>query len=138
MPNAKAKILYRTSKNVDIVELKSFMEMHGYPFGFNISPFGFRYPPAMTGPMMANPAKLKEKMLAENETFSVKLHDFNKLYLKHASGLLDMSSSMFAPGHPMSHAMASDFATKEENEKLRVENAELKKRLEQLKSKKQA
>ena len=58
------------------------------------------------------------------------------MYLKHASGLLDMSASMFAPGHPMAHAMASDHANHQELEKLRLENAELKKRIESFKNKK--
>lgn len=66
-------------------------------------------------------------MIAENTTFTGKINEFNRMYLKHASGLMDMSSSMFAPGHPMSHKMASDYTTKEENERLRLENAELKK-----------
>ena len=122
---------------MDPTEIKAFMEMHGYPFGFSISPFGgLRYPPALTGPMAMNPAKAKEKMVAENSTFTMKFHEFNKLYHKHATGLMDMSSSMFAPGHPMSHKMASDYAAKEENERLRMENAELKKRIEHYKAKK--
>lgn len=124
---------------MDPTEIKAFMEMHGYPFGFNLSPFsGLRYPPALVGPMAMNPAKAKEKMVAENSTFTAKLHDFNKLYLKHASGLMDMSASMFAPGHPMSHTMASNYSTKEENERLRLENAELKKRIEHYKAEKKA
>jgi hypothetical protein len=106
--------------------------MHGYPFGFSLSPFAFpRYPPAATGPMGVNPAKLKEKILSEDLTFSAKLHNFSKSYLQQASGLLDMSSSMFPPGHPMNHPRI-DHMTQEEIEKLRKENTELKKRLEQL------
>ncbi len=122
---------------MDPAEIRAFMEMHGYPFGFSLSPFNaLRYPPALVGPMTMNPAKLKEKMIAENSTFTGKINGFNKMYLKHASGLMDMSSSMFAPGHPMSQKLASDYTTKEENEKLRLENAELKKRIESLKNKK--
>jgi hypothetical protein len=121
------------------VEMKMFMEMHGYPFGFSLSPFDFpRYPPAAMGPTSMNPAKLKEKMIKENSTFSAKLHDFNKLYLKHASGLLDMRSNVFPPGHPLNPQGTSNFATQEENDQLRKENAELRKRIEQLaKNKKQ-
>lgn len=122
---------------MDPTEIKAFMEMHGYPFGFNLSPFsGLRYPPALIGPMGTNPAKLKEKIVAENSTFTGKLNDFNKMYLKHATGLVDMSASLFAPGHPMSHKIATDYITKEENERLRHENAELKKRIEQFKGRK--
>jgi hypothetical protein len=139
MPNAKAKILSKITATVDSVELKSFMDMHGYPFGFSLSPFVFpRYPPAAIGPMNINPTKLKEKILREDLTFSAKLHDFSNAYLRHASGLLDMSSSMFLPGHTMNRPRI-DNITQEEIEKLRKENTVLKKRLEQLtKNKKQS
>jgi hypothetical protein len=133
MPKQK----YRTSasKIMDVTEIRAFMEMHGYPFGFSLSPFAqIRYPPGLAGP--TNPTKLKEKIIAENSTFTGKINEFNRMYLKHASGLLDMSASMFAPGHPMAHKMASDYATKDELEKLRLENAELKKRIESFKNKK--
>ncbi|MGQ0606653.1 MAG: hypothetical protein ACT4OD_06895 [Candidatus Nitrosotenuis sp.] len=122
---------------MDPTEISAFMEMYGYPFGFGLNPFSaLRYPPALIGSMAMNPAKLKEKMIAENSTFTAKINGFNKMYLKHASGLMDMSSSMFAPGHPMSHKMATDYASKEENERLRLENVELKKRIESFKNKK--
>lgn len=133
--NAKAEILFRTSSTMDEVEISAFMQMHGYPFGFSLSPFAqLRYPPGLVGPV--NPSKLKEKMIAESTTFTGKINKFNKMYLKHASGLLDMSASMFAPGHPMAHKMAIDYTSKEELEKLRVENAELKKRIDSFKNKK--
>lgn len=120
---------------MDTPQIKAFMEMHGYPFGFSLSPFAqLRYPPGLVAPM--NPTRLKEKMIADNPGFTGKINDFNKIYLKHASGLLDMSASMFAPGHPMAHKMASDHTTKQELEKLRLENAELKKRIESFKNKK--
>jgi len=120
---------------MDATEIRAFMEMYGYPFGFSLSPFAhLRYPPGLAGPQ--NPTKLKERMIAENSTFTSKINEFNKIYLKHASGLVDMSASMFAPGHPMAHKLASDYATKEELEKLRLENAELKKRIESFKNKK--
>jgi hypothetical protein len=131
----KQKYRSRVDKNMDPIEMKTFMEMHGYPFGFSLSPFAtLRYPPGLTAPM--NPTKLKEKMIAQDPAFTGKINEFNKMYLKHASGLLDMSASMFAPGHPMAHKLASDYATKEELERLRLENAELKKRIESFKNKK--
>jgi len=135
MRNAKAKILFNDSNNMDITQMRVFMEMHGYPFGFSLSPFApLRYPPGLAGP--SSPTRLKDKMIAENSTFTGKINEFNRMYLKHASGLLDMSASMFAPGHPMAHKLASDYAEKEELEKLRLENAELKKRIESFKNKK--
>lgn len=116
--------------------MRPFMDMYGYPFGFSLSPFVFpRYPPAAKN-RLVNPAKLKETMIKEDPMFSTKLHDFHKLYLKHASGLLDMSSSMFLPGHPLNQS-TNDLVMNEEIEKLRKENAELKKRIEQIKNKKQ-
>ena len=138
MPDAKAKIAIQITDFVDPTEFKAFMEMHGYPLGFSMSPFVLpRYPPAIGMGLGVNPAKLKEKMIRDDATFSAKLHDFHKMYLRHASGLLDMSSNAFLPGHPLSRRTSNDFAAEEENEKLRLENAELKKRIEQLKTKKQ-
>jgi hypothetical protein len=131
----KQKYCFWNSKTMDITEMRAFMEMHGYPFGFSLSPFAqLRYPPGLAGP--TSPTRLKEKMIAENSTFTGKINEFNRMYLKHASGLLDMSASMFAPGHPMAHKLASDYAEKDELAKLRLENAELKKRIESFKNKK--
>jgi hypothetical protein len=120
------------------VEMKMFMDMYGYPFGVSLSPFEFpRYPPSAIGPTNTNPAKLKEKMIKENSTFSARLYDFNRLYLRHASGLLDMSSNAFPPGHPLSHGKA-DYLLQDENMKLQKENSDLKKIIEQMtKTKKQ-
>jgi hypothetical protein len=107
------------------------MEMYGYPAGFDLNPFSYpRYPPSATGPMVMNPARLKEKMIKENSTFSARLYDFNKMYLKQASNLFHMRSNVFPPGHSLNSSKV-DYLT-EENEQLRKENADLKKRLEQL------
>ncbi|MFM7796474.1 MAG: hypothetical protein ACKO7N_06900 [Candidatus Nitrosotenuis sp.] len=131
----KQKYCYDYLDSMEPAMLRAFMEMHGYPFGFSLSPFAqLRYPPGLAGP--TSPTRLKEKMIAENSSFTGKINEFNKMYLKHASGMLDMSASMFAPGHPMAHKMATDYAAKEELEKLRLENAELKKRIESFKNKK--
>ncbi|TBR25224.1 MAG: hypothetical protein EPO63_02345 [Candidatus Nitrosotenuis sp.] len=134
----KQKYLIISSNNVmNPVEMRMFMEMHGYPAGFSLSPFNLtRYPPGANAPFSMNPAKLKEKIIRENETFTVKLHDFNKMYLQHASSLLEMTTKMVPPGHPM-YSQAQPDVVEGENEKLRKENAELKSRFEQLaKSKK--
>lgn len=120
---------------MDPTELRMFMDMYGYPFGFSLSPFALpRYPPAAKNRFLA-PAKLKDTIIREDPAFLSKLRDFQKMYLKHATGLLDMSSNALLPGHPLSQSV-NDF-TSEEIEKLRKENTELKKRIEQLKSKKQ-
>ncbi|MEM3006780.1 MAG: hypothetical protein QXW37_00160 [Candidatus Nitrosotenuis sp.] len=119
---------------MDPIKLRMFMDMYGYPFGFSLSPFALpRYPPAAKNRFL-NPAKLKDTMIREDPAFSSKLHDFQKMYLKHATGLLDMSSNAFLPTHPLSQ-FVNDFAS-EEIEKLRKENTALKKRIEQLKGKK--
>ena len=123
---------------MDPVEMKMFMEMHGYPSGFSLSPFGMsRYPPGAITPFSMNPAKLKEKIIRENETFTAKLHDFNKMYLQHASSLLEMTSKMVPPGHPM-YSHAKPEVIDDENQRLRKENAELKSRFEQMTKSKKA
>lgn len=130
---AKAQIPIRNTVIVDPIQLKAFMDMHGYPFGFGLSPFEFpRYPPsAGTMPGMSpNPAKLKERALKENPLFSARLNDFSRMYLRHASSLIERPSA-FPAGHPMSSNRA-DVAMLEENDKLRKENLELRKRIEQM------
>lgn len=135
MPRQKYPI--KLSIPVDPTEIKTFMEMHGYPLGFSLSPFAtMRYPPAIGSRFVSNPTKLKERMIRYDAMFSGKLHDFHKMYLQHASGLLDMSSSGFLHGHPI-NVTTNDSTAKEENDKLRKENADLRKRIEQMKSKKQ-
>lgn len=121
------------------VELKMFMDMYGYPFGMSLSPFEFaRYPPSAIGQTNMNPAKIKEKLIKENSTFSAKLHDFNRIYLKGAAGLFDMNLNAFPPGHPLANTKA-DYLLQNENAQLQKENAELKKIIEQMtKNKKQA
>jgi cell division protein FtsB len=57
------------------------------------------------------------------------------MYLKQATRLLGTDSNAFLPGSPTNAMMASG-SSKEEYDKLRKENAELKKRIEQMKSKK--
>ncbi|MEO9308955.1 MAG: hypothetical protein ABI337_01515 [Nitrososphaera sp.] len=120
---------------MDPTEIRAFMDMYGHPLGFSLSPFALpRYPPAAKNRFL-NPVKLKDTMIKEDPMFSSKLHDFQKMYLKHATGLLDMSSNAFLPGHPLNRSV-SDLVN-DEIEKLRKENAELKNRIEQLKTKKQ-
>jgi hypothetical protein len=123
---------------MDPVELKTFMERHGYPFGASLTPFSFsRYPPSsgLVFGLPANPAKLKDRMLKENPLFSARLNDFSRMYLRRASELLDIDSSLFPMGHPMRAERAEVL---EENDTLRKENLELRKRLEQMsKNKKQ-
>lgn len=117
---------------MDPAEIKAFMDMHGYPFGFGLSSF-HRYPPSagMRQGMPTHPAKLKEKILKDSPLFSARLNDFGRMYLRHASSLFDMNSTMFPPGHPI-HDNRADITTLEENEKLRKENLELRKRIEQI------
>jgi len=118
---------------MDPVELKSFMSMHGYPFGFGLSPFEFpRYPPSAGSlpSMLPSPAKLKEKVLKDSPLFSARLHDFRRMYLQHASGLLEARSE-FPAAHPVSKGSA-DITMQNENDKLRKENLELRKRIEQM------
>lgn len=129
---AKAQILLSNMSGMDPVEMKAFMDMHGYPFGFGLSGF-HRYPPSagVQQGTITHPSKLKEKILKESPLFSARLNDFGRVYLQHASSLFDMSSAVFPPGHPMYNNRV-DAITLEENEKLRKENLELRKRIEQM------
>lgn len=137
--HAKAQIPSPSMAFVDPVEIKAFMDMHGYPFGFGLSPFNLpRYPPGMGARIATgvNPGKLKEKVIRDDQLFSAKLHDYSKMYLRRASNLMEMNPIAFPVGHPM-NSQGSDMAVEEENEKLRKENLELRKRIEQMTKNKQ-
>lgn len=113
-------------------DLKMFMDMYGYPFGPSMSPFEFpKYPPSAMARFHMSPGKIKEKLIKENSTFSAKIEEFNKLYLKGASGLLDMNANPFPSGHPLM-ARTADYLLQNENMQLQKENAELRKRVEQM------
>ncbi len=115
---------YDSKRTMDAIELNPFL---GLPM--SIFP---RYPPGVLPPTIAlmNQKRLKEKFFQENASMTTKLQDFNQMYQKLASGLFEISHTALPPGHPLFSRLNSSTLLKNENDKLRKDNLELKKQLE--------
>ena len=113
-----------SKRTMDGIELNPFL-------GLPISIFP-RYPPGVFPPNHAlmNQKRLKEKFFQDNASMNAKLQDFNQMYQKLASGLFEVAYPALPPGHPLFSRLNSSTSLKNENDKLRKENLELKKRLE--------
>ncbi len=111
-------------RTMDAIELNPFL---GLPM--SIFP---RYPPGVLPPTIAlmNQKRLKEKFFQENASMTTKLQDFNQMYQKLASGLFEIAYQALPPSHPLFSRLNSSTLLKNENDKLRKENLELKKQLE--------
>jgi len=111
--------------------------MDFYGLNPNIQPFAFQFPripPRFSHPMrnIVNNSK-KETFSKINESMNTKLENFQEVYQKHASDLLDMTfPGIIPPGHPMYTRQFSVKTLQLERDKLLKENLELKKRLEKL------
>ena len=100
-------------------------------------PFAFQFPklpPGIAGPTQGgNNSSMQKKSLKETTPLNTKLQDFQLMYQKYASGLLEMNfPGIIPPGHPLFSRRNSISNLKIENEKLLRENLELKKQLEKL------
>ena len=108
------------------------MELSGiHPeFGLPTSIFP-RFPPGISPPSMGviDQKRLKEKFFNDNASINTKLHDFNQMYQKFATGLFEMAYPALPPGHPLYSRLESTVSLQNENEKLKKENLDLKKQL---------
>jgi hypothetical protein len=111
---------------------KRSMELSGiHPeFGIPTSIFP-RFPPGISPPSLGviNQKRLKKKFFDDNASISTKLHDFNQMYQKFASGLLESAYPALPPGHPLYSKLKSNVSLQNENDSLKKENIDLKKRL---------
>ena len=99
-------------------------------FGIPMSLFS-RFPPGIspTSHGAINQKRLKEKFFNDNASIYTKLHDFNQMYQKLASGLFELAYPALPPGHPLYSRRESTVSLQSENNKLRKENIDLKKQL---------
>jgi len=99
-------------------------------FGIPMSLFP-RFPPGISptslGPI--NQKRLKEKFFNDNASINTKLHDFNQMYQKFASGLFELAYPALPPGHPLYSRRESTVSLQSENNKLKKENINLKQQL---------
>ncbi len=108
------------------------MELSGiHPeFGIPTSIFP-RFPPGISPLSLGvmNQKRLKEKFFNDNASINTKLHDFNQMYQKFASGLLESAYPALPPGHPLYSRLKTSVSLQNENDSLRKENIDLKKQL---------
>ena len=92
----------------------------------NIMPDFIRYPPMSNPPQNFDFVhKMKTKFVKNSAAMLPKLQNFNHMYQNYASGLLQSSTKLFPPGHPLYTKQESLATLKDENEKLKKENLEL-------------
>ncbi len=117
---------------MDYLYTKRSMELSGiHPeFGIPTSIFP-RFPPGISPPSLGviNQKRMKEKFFEDNASISTKLHDFNQMYQKFASGLFESAYPALPPGHPLYSKLKSTASLQNENDSLRKENMDLKKQL---------
>lgn len=109
--------------------------------GYGLSPEAFsmhfpHVPPGFSHPsfkLHSNP--VREKFFQEHKLLDKRLEDFQEVYRRYASGLLESHPfGIIPPTHPLYSRTRSIEHLKMENEKLQKENLELKKHLEQVKN----
>jgi len=117
---------------MDFFDTRRSLELSGiHPeFGIPMSTF-LRYPPGISpsSHVAINQKRLKEKFFNDNSLINTKLHDFNQMYQKFASGLFELAYPALPPGHPLYSRQESTVSLQSENTKLRKENIDLRKQL---------
>jgi len=117
---------------MDYFDIRRNIELSGiHPeFGIPMSLF-LRFPPGISPTSLGtiNQKHLKEKFFNDNASINTKLHDFNQMYQKFASGLFELAYPAVPPGHPLYSKRESTVSLQSENNKLRKENIDLKKQL---------
>ena len=103
-----------------------------YGLNPNIGPMALQFPRLPPGlhPMFKiyeNP--MKEKFSQDVASISQKLQGFQHMYQQYAAGLLSMNT-IIPPGHPLYNRKNSVETLQTENDKLLIENLELKKKLD--------
>jgi len=109
----------------------------GFPFEMITSPFSFpRLPPRANPPTgITNTGKIKEQIIHDSHSMLGRLSDHHAMFQRYASGLFNMTPNGFVPGHPMHAKMHMVDSLREENERLRQENLNLKSDLSKEKKK---
>jgi len=117
---------------MDFFDTRHSIDLSGiHPeFGIPMSIFP-RYPPGISPPPhgVITQKHLKEKFFKDNASINAKLHDFNQMYQKFASGLFELAYPALPPGHPLYSRQKSTVSLQSENTKLRKENIDLRKQL---------
>lgn len=126
---------------MDYFTTMHLMDLYG--LSPNSHPFAFQFlriPPGFSHPMQnINKNSKKETFSKNNELMKTKLENFQEMYQKYSSGLLDMTfPGIIPPGHPLYSRQFSVETLQSERDKLLKENLELKKQLEKSSKEKQS
>ncbi len=118
---------------MDYFTTMHLMDLYG--LNPNSQPFAFQFlrtPPGFSHPMQNINKNLKKETFSKNnELMKTKLENFQEMYQKYSSGLLDMTfPGIIPPGHPLYSRQFSVETLQSERDKLLKENLELKKQLE--------
>jgi len=111
---------------------KRIFELPNFLTDFStLTPDSIRYPPGANIPKgLIDTPKLKKKMSNDGAALTPTLENFAQMYQQMAAGLLNISlDKLIPPGHPLYTKENSITILKEEKEKIRKENLELKKKL---------
>jgi len=113
---------------MDFFDTRHSLELSGiHPeFGIPMSIFS-RYPPGISIPShgVINEKRLKENFFNNTASINAKLHDFNQMYQKFASGLFELAYPALPPGHPLYSRQVSTVSLQSENNKLRTQQNQL-------------
>ena len=114
---------------------KKMNESFGYPFEMLTSPFAFpRLPPRVNPPTgIVRAGKIKDEIVHDSDMMLGRLSGYRTMFQRYASGLFNMTPNAFMPGHPMYTKMHMVNTLREENERLRQENLNLKSDLKEKK-----
>ena len=117
---------------MDYYNTKKNFPMNSFTPDFStLTPDSIRYPPGANIPKgLIDTPKLKKKMSNDGAALTPTLENFAQMYQQMAAGLLNISlDKLIPPGHPLYTKENSITILKEEKEKIRKENLELKKKL---------
>ena len=119
------------------IDAKKMYEFHMFNSMINSSPMFPRIPPSRvsqpTG--ISKTGKLKEDIIRDNASMLAKLYDFHTMFQNQVAGLFDLAPNQFGPGHPLHFRMNPVDSLQLENERLKKENAVLKREVEKLRQK---
>lgn len=117
---------------MDETEINHLRELYG--LNPNVVPYALQFPrlpPGLFNPMNGLHNSPKGQFTKKGNNLNPQLKDFKEMYQKFASGLIEHHpSALIPPGHPLFSRQNSVETLRAENSKLKQENIELKKQLD--------
>ncbi len=134
MIEEKAKIYLKPGIIMDEFAFRHLKELYG--LNPDVLPFAFQFPrvpPGLPNPIGVLNNSPKNQFKRKGDNLGPNLQDFKEMYQKFAVGLIDFKESLFIPpGHPLYSRENSVESLKMKNNKLKKDNLELKKNLDNI------